>query len=76
MTDRVHFSNIYSLNVKLFTHLTRFGKLAFFNFLLSFLSPDAIRSIVYIGCKLIFLADAYLMILLGKGGTLIFIFHI
>jgi len=57
MSDRGHFLNIDTLNRILFSQLTRFGKLSFFNFRPSFLSPDAFRSIGYIGCKLIFLAD-------------------
>ena len=32
MSDRVHFLNINSLNMILFCQLTRFGQLAFFNF--------------------------------------------
>ena len=59
MSDRIHFSNINSLNVILFSQLTRFGKLSFFNFHPSFLSPDAFRSTGCIGCKLIFLADVF-----------------
>jgi len=58
MSDRGHFLNIDTLNRILFSQLTRFGKLSFFNFRPSFLSPDAFRSIGCIGCKLIFLADA------------------
>jgi len=57
MSDRGHFLNIDTLNRILFSELTRFGKLSFFNFRPSFLSPDAFRSIGCIGCKLIFLAD-------------------
>jgi len=58
MSDRGHLLNIDTLNRILFSQLTRFGKLSFFNFHSSFLSPDAFRSIWCIGCKLIFLADA------------------
>jgi len=58
MSDRGHFLNIDTLNRILFSQLTRFGKLSFFNFRPSFLSPDAFRSIGCIGFKLIFLADA------------------
>jgi len=57
MSDRGHFLNIDTLNRILFSQLTRFGKLSFFNFRPSFLSLDAFRSIGCIGCKLIFLAD-------------------
>jgi len=57
MSDRGHFLNIDTLNWILFSQLTRFGKLSFFNFCPSFLSPDAFRSIGCIGCKLIVLAD-------------------
>ena len=57
MSDRVYFSNINSLNMILFSQLTRFGKLSFFNFSSSFLSPEAFRSTGCIGCKLIFLAN-------------------
>jgi len=57
MSDRGHFFNIDTLNRILFSQLTRFGKLSFFNFRPSFLSPDTFRSIGCIGCKLIFLAD-------------------
>ena len=57
ISDRGHFLNIDTLNGILFSQLTRFGKLSFFNFRPSFLSPDAFRSIGCIGCKLIFLAD-------------------
>ena len=57
MSDRVHLANINTLKVRLFSQLTRFGKLSFLNFGPSFLSPDAFRSIGCIGCKLIFLAD-------------------
>ena len=57
MSDRGHFLNIDTLNRILFSQLTRFGKLSFFDFRPSFLSPDAFRSIGCIGCKLIFLAD-------------------
>ena len=42
MSDRGHFLNINSLNMILFGQLTPFGKLAFFEFCPSFLSPDAI----------------------------------
>jgi len=66
MSDRGHFLNIATLNRILFSQLTRFGKLSFFNFRPSFLSPDAFRSIGCIGCKLIFLADA-IVILQTKG---------
>ena len=59
ISNRVDFSNINSLNVILFSQLTRFGKLSFFKFYPSFLSPDAFRRIGCIGCKLIVLADAY-----------------
>jgi len=58
MSDRGHFLNIDTLNRILFSQLTRFGKLSFFNFRPSFLSPDTFRSIGCKGCKLIFLADA------------------
>ena len=57
MSDRVYFSNINSLNVILFSRLTCFGKLAFFNFRHLFLTSDPFRSIRCIGCKLIVLAD-------------------
>ena len=57
MSYRIHFSNINSLNVILFSQLTCFGQLSFFNFLPSFISPYAFRSIGCIGFKLIFLAD-------------------
>jgi len=57
MCDRGHFLNIDTLNRILFSQLTRFGKLSFFNFRPSFLSPDGFRSIGCIGCKLICLAD-------------------
>ena len=57
MSDGGHFLNIDTLNRILFSQLTRFGKLSFFKFRSSFLSPDAFRSIGCIGCKLIFLAD-------------------
>ena len=57
MSKRVHFSNINSLNMILFSQLTRFGKFSFFNFRPFFLSPDAFRSIWCIRGKLIFLAD-------------------
>jgi len=57
MSDRGHFLNINTLHRILFSQLTCFGKLSFFNFGPSFLSPDAFRSIGCIGCKLIFLAD-------------------
>ena len=57
MSDRGHFLNIDTLNRILFSQVTRFGKLSFFNFRPSFLSPDAFRSVGCIGCKLIFLAD-------------------
>jgi len=57
ISDRGHFLNIATLNGILFSHLTHFGKLSFFNFRPSFLSPDGFRSIGCIGCKLIFLAD-------------------
>ena len=57
ISDRVHFSNINSLNVILFSHLTRFGKLSLFNFRPSVLSPDPFRSTGCIWCKLISLAD-------------------
>ena len=57
MSDRVYFLNINSLNMILFSQLTCFGKLAFFEFHPLFLSPDAFRSTECIGCKLIFLAD-------------------
>jgi len=69
MSDRGHFLNIDTLNRILFSQLTLFGKLSFFNFHPSFLSPDAFRSIECIGCKLIFLADVglpamYILIIL------------
>ena len=67
MSNRVHFFNINSLNMILFSQLTRFGKLAFFEFRPSFLSPDAFRSTGCIGCKLIFLADVILMFLNKEG---------
>ena len=67
MSDRGHFLNIDTLNRILFSQLTRFGKLSFFNFRPSFLSPDAFRSIGCIGCKLIFLADAVGSIPEGLG---------
>ena len=59
MFNIIHFSNINSLNMILFSQLTRFGKFSFFYFRPSFLSPDALRSIGCIGCKQIFLADAH-----------------
>ena len=60
MSDSVHFLNIDFLNMISFSQLTRFGKLAFFEFRLSFLSPNAFRRTGCIGCKLIFLADVLL----------------
>ena len=57
MSDSVHFLNIDFLNMILFSQLTRFGKLAFFEFCPSFLSPDAFRRTGCIGYKLIFRAD-------------------
>ena len=57
MSDRVDFLYLNSLNMILFSQLTRFGKLAFFKWRPSFLAPDGFRRSGCIGCKLIFLTD-------------------
>ena len=55
ISNRVLFSNINFWNMILFSQLTAFGKLSFFNFGLLYLSLDAFQSLWCIWCKLIFL---------------------
>ena len=77
ISEGLHFSDINAMNERLFSGLTCFGKLSYFHFHRSFLSSDTFRSIVCIGCTLIFLADIALHFdILGLDIGLCFILYL